>query len=128
MSSLINMIILAAGKGTRLKISTPKPLCRALDRPLIDYSFDLVSALQQEGVRINPCVVLGHDLEKVESHLTAKKYEYKKVIQKEQLGTGHAVQVCFEQATDLDKADYTFVLCADTPLLDIETMKKLLSI
>ena len=85
------VLILAAGKGTRMKSATPKVLHNILDRPVIDY---VVSCVIDAGVSPEDVAVLvGAGGELVEEHLREKfPTELNILWQREQLGTGHAVK------------------------------------
>ena len=88
-------IVMAAGKGTRMKSELPKVLCQANGRPLIRYVLD---ALNEGGVG-GMVVVVGYEAEKVEFELAGEK-NLQFAYQTEQLGTGHAVMMCREQIKD----------------------------
>src|SRR5437867_10437949 len=84
MSDDLEVIILAAGLGKRMKSRTVKVLHRAAGRPLIDYVVDLASEMSDKP----PVMVVGHQREAVQDHV-GKRARY--AVQEEQLGTGHAV-------------------------------------
>src|ERR1700737_2923237 len=90
MSDNIDVVILAAGLGTRMKSQTIKVLHRAAGRPLIDYVLDLASAIAAKP----PVIVVGHQREAVQEHV-GNRARY--AIQEKQLGTGHAVVQALEQ-------------------------------
>lgn len=130
MSDQMNMVILAAGKGTRLKVATPKPLLTALGSPLVEHvSKNLINFSKQGNLKANLHYVVGHEKERVEGFLSQKFSEYAPQFswQKEQLGTGHALQVFFEQNPTAWDAPYTLVACADTPLLTSDLFNTLFS-
>lgn len=113
-------LILAAGKGTRMKSDLPKVIHPLLGRPLVEYGINAVKALQPEQI----CLVIGHKASLVQEKLADLPFPLNFVIQKEQLGTGHAVQ----QGADLFQ-DYTgpvLILPGDAPLLTAETLGSLL--
>ena len=107
MSDLVT-VILAAGKGTRMKSVLPKVLHQAAGKPMVQHVID---AARLAGARRN-IVVVGFGAELVRSALGGK---VEIVVQAEQLGTGHAVRM----AEPLLKAEHgtVMVLCGDTPLL-----------
>ncbi len=109
-------IILAAGKGTRLKSELPKVLHEVCGWPLIDYVLDVV----QKCGSSKTCVVLGHGIKKVQAHLPQGILT---VEQKQLLGTGDAVKSAEKFFKDFDGE--ILVLCGDTPLLKPETIKAL---
>lgn len=109
-------VILAAGKGTRMKSETPKVLHKIFDKTLLGYVLDSVKFASEAFV------IVGHKAEEVTEYVN-KNYSFAKtVLQTPQLGTGHAVSmVCPELAT-FD--GLVVILCGDTPLVREETMKK----
>ncbi|HHT70424.1 MAG TPA: bifunctional UDP-N-acetylglucosamine diphosphorylase/glucosamine-1-phosphate N-acetyltransferase GlmU [Firmicutes bacterium] len=117
--SELTAIILAAGKGTRMKSSRPKVLHELCGRPLISYVVDAARAAGAEDVVlvINPDMKAVHEL-----FQDTVKYAY----QEEQLGTGHAVQVAMD-AVD-ERTGEILVLCGDTPLLSRELLQDLVAI
>lgn len=110
-------IILAAGQGTRMKSSIYKVLHPVCGKPMVQHVVDQVSTLGFD----EKIAVVGFGASSVKEQL-GEQVSY--VLQKEQLGTGHAVM----QAAPLlkDKKGTTVVLCGDTPLLTAETLEKLL--
>ena len=112
----IKSVILAAGKGTRMKSETPKVLHKIFDKTLLGYVLDSVKFASEAFV------IVGHKAEEVTEYVN-KNYSFAKtVLQAPQLGTGHAVSmVCPELAT-FD--GLVVILCGDTPLVREETMKK----
>lgn len=115
----IKAIVLAAGKGTRMKSKHPKVLHKILGKALLERVLDSISFITDE----NQYIVLGHQVEKVRNYLNDNNREnVKSVIQEPQLGTGHAV---FQVFNDLINFDGTvIVLCGDTPLLNEQTVKE----
>ncbi|MDE3840533.1 bifunctional UDP-N-acetylglucosamine diphosphorylase/glucosamine-1-phosphate N-acetyltransferase GlmU [Bacillus methanolicus] len=109
-------IILAAGKGTRMKSKLYKVLHPLCGKPMVQHVVDQVSKLN-----INEIVtIIGHGAEKVKEQLGNKS---KYALQEEQLGTAHAVM----QAKEIlaGKEGVTIVVCGDTPLIKAETMEAL---
>ena len=111
----IYAIVLAAGKGTRMKSQRPKVVHDVLYKPMINH---VVDELKLMGVD-ETIVVVGHEAQQVEAILDNVEFVY----QKEQLGTGHAVL----QAKDIlkDKEGITLVLNGDAPLIRKETLQGL---
>lgn len=101
------IIILAAGKGTRMKMDLPKVLIPFHDKPMIDY---VVEASIHSGVKSKPILVVGYKADMVKDHV-GEKADY--VLQNEQLGTGHAVKVC-ERSISED-VENVLVLYGDQP-------------
>lgn len=129
MSDSIGVVLLAAGKGTRLGIDTAKPLCEALGSTLISYVIaELEVFAAQNKVESKMSLVVGHKKEEIKAHLAASKPELSVAYawQKEQLGTGHALQSYFEEVAEGWDHKYTLVVCADTPLITSETYTELL--
>lgn len=114
-------IVLAAGKGTRMKSDRPKVLAEALGRPLIEFVLDGLTAA---GVgRI--LVVIGYRAELVREILAPRRgLEF--VEQTEQLGTGHAVQVCRDHLQGHDGA--VLIVAGDSPLLQSDSIGQLLDV
>jgi len=114
----IATIILAAGKGTRMRSELPKILHRIAGRCLLEHVYDLAKQLEHNKIKI----VYGHGAELVRnslSHLEARWIE-----QEQQLGTGHAVKQAYDQIND---SDTVLILYGDVPLLKIDTVKALLA-
>lgn len=112
------VIILAAGKGTRMKSPLAKVLQPLSGHPLLFYVLETVKELNAD--RVN--VVVGFQAEEVKAAFPDPGIEF--VEQKEQLGTGHAAQ-----QTESCLADFTgdiLVLCGDMPLIKPSTLKNML--
>ena len=110
-------LILAAGKGTRMKSEKAKVLHVLNGKPLLHYSIEAAKAVGAEKI----VAVIGHQAETVREAFAGSDCFF--VEQNPQLGTGHAVL----QAKDL-LADYdglTVILCGDVPLLKSSTIKSL---
>lgn len=118
MNEKVAVIILAAGKGKRMKSDLPKVLAEAAGKPLIKYVLDTAKALPANRV----IAVVGHGKQLV---IDALPDWAEWVEQKEQLGTGHAV----DQARELlsDYPGITMILCGDVPLLRVETLRSMLA-
>jgi bifunctional UDP-N-acetylglucosamine pyrophosphorylase / glucosamine-1-phosphate N-acetyltransferase len=110
----LDIIILAAGLGTRMKSSTIKILHRAAGRPVIDYVLDLAAGLSNQP----PVLVIGHQRDEVKKAV-GDRARY--AIQDQQLGTGHAVL----QAAGSVKAKRVLILYGDVPLTRPETLEQL---
>ncbi len=109
-------IVLAAGKGKRMKSSLYKVLHPILGKPMISH---VISNLNQTLID-RKIVVIADDAHEIKSLL---KDEVEYVIQKERLGTGHAVRMA-EVLLENEEGS-TLVICGDTPLITKETIKKL---
>jgi bifunctional UDP-N-acetylglucosamine pyrophosphorylase/glucosamine-1-phosphate N-acetyltransferase/UDP-N-acetylglucosamine pyrophosphorylase len=112
-------IVLAAGKGTRMKSELPKVLCEAAGRPLVEYVLD---TLRTAGVQ-RLVAVVGYKAELVEERL-AKYDNIEFATQSEQLGTGHAVMMCRELVKDHNGP--IIVVAGDSPMLQADSVKALL--
>ena len=112
----LNIVILAAGKGTRMYSEKPKVLHALAGKPLVQHVLDCAAELKPKQV----CVVYGHGGEAVPKAI--QQYNARFVIQEPQLGTGHAVQ----QAMPLlsDDGD-TLVLYGDVPLIQHSTLHQM---
>lgn len=109
-------LILAAGQGTRMKSNGSKVLHKVFGKSLVEYPILAAKAVGVEEV----CLIVGHKAEDVKNAL-GEDVSY--VLQKEQLGTGHAVM----QAMDfIESADEVLILCGDTPLVTGETLQDML--
>ena len=86
--SEIKSIILAAGKGTRMKSETPKVLHKIFEKPLLGYVLDNVKNIVNESF-----VIVGHHAEEVTEFVQKNYSSAKTVLQSPQLGTGHAVSM-----------------------------------
>ena len=115
--SFISAIVLAAGKGTRMKSDLPKVLHKVGGRMIIDH---VLRAVQQVGAT-KTVVVIGHGGEQVEAAL-GHTADY--VRQEEQLGTGHAVITGLTGIAE--EEGIVLVVCGDTPLIQAETLRGLL--
>lgn len=112
-------IVLAAGKGTRMKSALPKVLHEICGRPMVEYVLD---AARQAGVQ-RLVVVVGHAADTVKKTLS----QYPGVefaLQSEQKGTGHAVMMCRENLATHDGP--VFVLTGDAPLMQAASFEVLL--
>ena len=117
--STFGVLIMAAGKGTRMKSGLPKVLQPILDKPMLGYLLKTVSEYGPAGT----AVLVGHGGERVRDYLEA--YPSVDVLwQHEQLGTGHAVQ---SARSWWEKFENVVVLNGDLPLLKTETLRALLS-
>ncbi|MGL5917884.1 MAG: bifunctional UDP-N-acetylglucosamine diphosphorylase/glucosamine-1-phosphate N-acetyltransferase GlmU [Cetobacterium sp.] len=111
----LKTLILAAGKGTRMKSELPKVLHKVCGVPMVQKIVETCSKIGS----IENILILGHKKEEVLKILQNSEY----VVQNEQLGTGHAVKQAKEKLNDFDGT--VMVLCGDTPLLKEETLKNL---
>lgn len=111
----LKALVLAAGKGTRMKSELPKVIHKVNGIPMVKKILNELDALQTE----ENILILGHKKEVVLEELGDVKY----VVQEEQLGTGHAIMQAKELLQDYDGD--VMILCGDTPLLRHETLKRM---
>ena len=107
----LKALILAAGKGTRMKSDLPKVIHKVNGIPMVKKILNELEKLETE----ENILILGHKKEEVLKELGDVKY----VVQEEQLGTGHAIMQAYELLKDYDGD--VMILCGDTPLLRYET-------
>ena len=107
-------VILAAGKGTRMKSERAKVLHEVFGSPMVCHVIDAVKAAGIHDV----VVVVGHQVEKVQACLAT--FEVKLALQEEQLGTGHAV-LCAKPEIG-EEHSQILILCGDTPLISSATL------
>lgn len=116
---MLKSVILAAGKGTRMKSEKPKVLHEIFNKALIEYVVDAVNAT---GLVDKNFVIVGHKYETVEEFIKNRYSNTQIILQQPQLGTGHAVSMVVPQLEN-----YTgdvLVLCGDTPLIQSDTLKE----
>lgn len=111
-------VVLAAGKGTRMKSSLYKVLHPVCGKPMVEHVIDNMDQVGVEKI----VTIVGHGAELVQSKLGSRS-EY--ALQSEQLGTAHAVLQAEEVLSNLKGT--TIVICGDTPLITAETIKELLN-
>ena len=114
----IDIVILAAGQGTRMRSALPKVLHPVAGKSMLGHVIDTARTLQPQSVQ----VVIGHGAEKVRERLAADDLNF--VIQAEQLGTGHAVAQALPQLG----ADTVLILYGDVPLIEAATLQRLLAL
>jgi len=110
-------VILAAGKGVRMRSELPKVLHRVAGKPIVLYIVEAVKAAGIEQITL----VVGHGREQVEKTLSGLHLEF--AVQAEQLGTGHALM---QAENHIDPADTLLVLAGDTPLLRQEILTQII--
>ncbi|RQR61453.1 UDP-N-acetylglucosamine diphosphorylase/glucosamine-1-phosphate N-acetyltransferase [Burkholderia sp. Bp9125] len=112
----MNIVILAAGTGKRMRSALPKVLHPLAGRPLLSHVIATARALQPSRL----VVVVGHGAEQVQAAVAAPDVQF--AVQAEQLGTGHAVRQALPL---LDPAQPTLVLYGDVPLTRVSTLERL---
>jgi bifunctional UDP-N-acetylglucosamine pyrophosphorylase/glucosamine-1-phosphate N-acetyltransferase len=116
MDQKLNIVILAAGKGTRMHSNTPKVLHQIGGKSILAHVIECAKSLNPQKI----IVVYGYGGETVREAFAHEAITW--VSQAEQLGTGHAVQ---QAAPFLDAHALTLVLLGDVPLVDVDTCQKL---
>lgn len=117
--SMKKIVILAAGKGTRMKCELPKVLVKLKGKPMIEY---LVKSCVESGVNASPIIVVSPDNKEVISQALTK-YNCQYAIQEKQLGTGHAL-ACVKNLID-KSVDHIICLYGDHPFVSAATIKEL---
>lgn len=115
MKSPLTTVILAAGKGTRMKSEKAKVLHEVFNRPMVHYVIDALLSLEPDQT----IAVVGHQEEMVRKSLD--KFDIDFAVQEQQLGTGHAVLAA--EAACKNSDGVVMIVCGDTPLILPETLK-----
>lgn len=115
---MIKSVILAAGKGTRMKSETPKVLHEIFDKTLVGYVID---AVNNTGLVDENFVIVGHQAERVDEYIKKTYSNARTVLQSPQLGTGHAVSMALPYLENFDGE--VIILCGDTPLITEDTLR-----
>ena len=114
----LEIVILAAGQGTRMRSALPKVLHPVAGNSMLGHVIDIARQLDPQRIH----VVIGHGAEAVRERLAADDLNF--VLQDQQLGTGHAVA----QAVPFIKSDTVLILYGDVPLIEVETLQRLLKL
>jgi bifunctional UDP-N-acetylglucosamine pyrophosphorylase/glucosamine-1-phosphate N-acetyltransferase len=112
----LDIVILAAGQGTRMRSALPKVLHPVAGQSMLGHVIDTARGLKPKAIH----VVIGHGAEQVRERLAASDLNF--VVQAEQLGTGHAVA----QALPALTAERVLILYGDVPLIEAATLERLL--
>ncbi|WP_141440223.1 bifunctional UDP-N-acetylglucosamine diphosphorylase/glucosamine-1-phosphate N-acetyltransferase GlmU [Vreelandella titanicae] len=113
----LDIVILAAGKGTRMRSQIPKVLHPLAGKPMVQHVLDTASGLQPDRTH----VVIGHGADQLREVLAEKPVKF--AVQAEQKGTGHAVAQALEQLG----SGKVLILYGDVPLLQRESLSELLA-
>lgn len=113
----LDVVILAAGQGTRMRSDLPKVLHQIAGKSMLGHVIDAARSLQPSSINI----VVGHGAQQVKDTVAAEDISF--VSQTEQLGTGHAVMQALPQL----KADTVLILYGDVPLITPESLTSLLN-
>lgn len=117
-TSSLNAVILAAGKGTRMRSSLPKVLHPVAQKPMVAHVIETAQNLDASAIQL----IFGHGGEQLQQQLSA--YSVNWVEQAEQLGTGHAVQQVIPY---IDDNQTVLILYGDVPLIQRSTLEQLLT-
>jgi bifunctional UDP-N-acetylglucosamine pyrophosphorylase / glucosamine-1-phosphate N-acetyltransferase len=115
----MNIVILAAGQGSRMKAEVPKVLVPIKGKPMLEY---LVKSVIKSGIDNNPIIVVSKDNNFVIKH-ALRKYNCQYAIQNKQLGTGHALS-CVKKLVDKKKG-HLISFYGDHPFVSANTIKNL---
>ncbi len=114
-----SVVVLAAGKGTRMKSSVPKVLHPIGGKPMVQHIIDTVKKLGATNIHL----VYGHGREQLQNKLSHNDLSW--CLQDQQLGTGHAVQ---QAATHIRDNEDILILVGDAPLIKESTLKQLIAV
>lgn len=116
----LNIVIMAAGQGTRMKSKRPKVLHTLAGKPLLQYVVGTAARLQADRI----VIITGHGADQVETQMTSAGLTF--VRQEPQLGTGHAVQQALPVLGVAQENSITLILNGDVPLIEPQTLQALL--
>ena len=108
-----SVVVLAAGKGTRMKSSLPKVLHPVGGVPMVQRIINTVESLDATAVHL----VYGHGAEQLKANVEGRQINW--CIQQEQLGTGHAVMQAVDYIADDEDV---MILVGDAPLIQAQTL------
>jgi bifunctional UDP-N-acetylglucosamine pyrophosphorylase/glucosamine-1-phosphate N-acetyltransferase len=119
----LSIVILAAGKGTRMKSALPKVLHKIAGREMVNLTIDTAKLLKPNNIS----VVISEDIADFADRIIAEHPTSKInfALQKERLGTAHAVKVGINALPKIGKT--VLILYADTPLLKVETLQEMVT-
>ena len=117
MNNEIKSVILAAGKGTRMKSNTSKVLHKIFEKPILGYVLDNSKNIVSESF-----VIVGHHAEEVTEFVEKNYVKAKTILQSPQLGTGHAVSMACPYLENFD--GQVIILNGDLPLMTEESIRK----
>ena len=113
------VVILAAGKGTRMQSPLPKVLIPIFGKPTLEYVLDIAEKLSPARTLL----VLGFQANLIRKKFSKRNLEF--VLQEEQLGTGHAAYQTEKVMRNFE--GNILVLCGDMPLIKAETLRQLIN-
>ena len=120
MNNKVRIIILAAGKGERMRSEEPKVLVKIRGKSMIKY---LLESVHSSGVDDEPIIIVGYKKEMVVDELSKENKQYHYISQETQLGTGHAVSLAKNYLKGV--AGHIMVLYGDHPFISAETIKNI---
>ncbi len=120
MNNKVKIIILAAGKGERMRSEEPKVLVKVRGKSMIKY---LLESVHSSGVDDEPVIVVGYKKEMVIKELGKENRKYHYINQETQLGTGHAVSLAKDYLKDT--AGNIMVLYGDHPFISAQTIRNI---
>jgi len=115
---MLNVVVLAAGKGTRMNSELPKVLHPIAGKPMLGHVLDTCQRVDE----CKPVVVIGHGADHVKAQFSDRDVSW--AIQSEQLGTGHAVQ---QAVPMLEDEAIVLILMGDVPLIRANTLEELVN-
>ncbi|MGM0631304.1 MAG: bifunctional UDP-N-acetylglucosamine diphosphorylase/glucosamine-1-phosphate N-acetyltransferase GlmU [Pseudomonadota bacterium] len=114
----LRVVILAAGKGTRMRSELPKVLHKVANKPMVEHVIDTARSLKPDAINL----IYGHGGDQLKQAIAGDDLTW--VEQREQLGTGHAVQ---QVIPHLKSSEKVIILYGDVPLLTESTLIKLVT-
>ena len=115
----LSVVILAAGKGTRMCSNLPKVLHKIADKPMVQHVIDTAKGVGAENIHL----IYGHGGDQIKATISEPQLNW--VEQTEQLGTGHAMQIAMPHFKEDEKI---LMVYGDVPLLAQQTLQKLISV
>jgi len=119
MAMALNVVILAAGKGTRMRSDLPKVLHPIAHKSMVQHVIDTAHSIGSDAIQL----VYGYGADKLQTSLGEQQLNW--VLQAEQLGTGHAVAQAIPNIAD---SDTVLILYGDVPLIQASTLEALLAV
>jgi bifunctional UDP-N-acetylglucosamine pyrophosphorylase/glucosamine-1-phosphate N-acetyltransferase len=113
----LSVVILAAGKGTRMCSRLPKVLHKIADKPMVQHVIDSVKGVGAENIHL----IYGHGGDQMKGRITESHLNW--IQQTEQLGTGHAMQMAMPHFKETEKI---LIVYGDVPLLTPQTLERLI--
>lgn len=115
----LSVVVLAAGKGTRMCSRLPKVLHKIADKPMVQHVIDTVKGVGAENIHL----IYGHGGDQMKEVIDERRLNW--IKQTEQLGTGHAMQIAQPHFRETEKI---LMVYGDVPLLTTNTLQKLIDV